>query len=120
MSRTKQRKVIYHDIAIFQAKGSVQSASYSYNAKKQKRETERESCKFFLSLPTSENSCSSNAVNTKGEGSHAKITIVGLAHLLYMVETSCHIVLQFIVYLLFIPHKSLDILQASKKKNWKL
>ena len=66
---------------------------------------------MILGFPTPKNSSSCNPVNSKGKGSHTKITIVGLAHLLHISETSCHVSFQLIVHFLLVPHESLDVLQ---------
>lgn len=70
-------------------------------------------------FPTPKYCSPCNTVNSKGEGSHAKITVVSLAHLLHIFETFGHVRLQLIVHFLLIPHESLDVLQSiNPPKNY--
>lgn len=64
-----------------------------------------------LSFPSPEDSSPCNAINSEGEGSHPEVAVMGFAHLLYIFEAVSHVSPQLIIHFLFIPQKTLDVLQ---------
>lgn len=63
-------------------------------------------------FPPPQEGGTSNMVHPKSEGSHAKTAIVGLAHALDVEESQGHVPLKLTVYLVFIPHEPLNVLQT--------
>lgn len=79
------------------------------NGVKKKHRNEADLC-----FPSPQQSGTCDSVDTKGKGTHPKIAIVRLAHVLDVMKSSSHVPPKLPVHLIFFPHETLNILQ-----NWK-